>query len=167
MLNTQNKRKANEYVLQEIQIVNEQERENAMENLESDRIYPNKEKEYMLRAFKEFYKEIKNEMEIDKAFEELPLENLTSNQAFKQLNPETSFTLFDVMTDEKRFEEFKTWIKQRIKSSESFTGLIQSALKFTETKSSARSHNQAQPHRRIKSSAVQLEKSPTQVDCAR
>ena len=113
----------------------------------------------MLWAFRQYYEDMKSDLDINKEFEETILENPTSNEAFKIINPETAFTLYDVMTNVKEFEKFKGWLQNRSMEPGKLGKLFKSALKFAETSATAnmskasamtkiqKSSNQRQTHR--------------------
>jgi len=126
-----------DYILREVDIVNEEEKQKA-----NDRIYNNKSSPYqgkveVLWAFRQYYEDMKSDLDINKEFEETILENPTSNEAFKIINPETTFTLYDVMTNVKEFEKFKAWLQNRSMEPGKLGKLFKSALKFAETSATA------------------------------
>jgi len=94
-------------------------------------------------------------MGVHNALDDSVLENATSNEAFRQINPETSFTLYDVMTDEKQFEKFKIWLKNRTLDPGSLAKLYKSALKYAETASSFNAFSTAKSQ---KATAVKQDK---------
>ncbi len=122
-----------DYTLKEIFIVNDEEREKVLEKLnnapKSKSAYQGKVE--MLKAFRQYYGEVKKHMGLNPDFDHIALENPQSNEAFKQLNPETSFTLYDVMTDPKEFEKFKAWLHNRAQKVGPQSGFFQSALHST------------------------------------
>jgi hypothetical protein len=122
-----------DYVLKEVDIVNDEERQKALDKLNTNKGSPYQGKVEVLWAFRQYYDDIKKDMGINKDFDDSILENPQSNEAFKQMNPETAFTLFDVLTDGKQFELFKIWLQNRSTEPGKLANLFKSALKYAES----------------------------------
>jgi len=126
-----------EYTLKEVEIVNEEEKQKAMDKIYGGKPSPYQGKVEVLWAFRQYYEELKKDMDINKAFEDSILENPASNEAFRLINPEASFTLYDVMTNPKHFDAFKQWLQVRSQDlSSQNSKAYKSALKYTETSTS-------------------------------
>ena len=124
----------NDYMLKEIDVVNEELRNAALSKIKASPYQGKIEQMYAFREFlNERYQEIKKNLGVQKDFEESVLENPASNEAFKMLNPDASFTLYDVITNEEEFEKFKVWLIKKAESSGDKSNFYKSALRSAQT----------------------------------